>query len=155
MILLDTNVLLRYANPVDPAYLVARTAISTLTTAGDTLCLVPQNFYEFWAVATRPIPNNGLGLSIAECQQETSLLKTAFTLLGDHPSLFAEWEGLVVTYSCHGRVSYDARLVAAMRTHGLTRILTFNGTDFARYPGIKVMDPHTVAASAPPPNPIP
>jgi hypothetical protein len=35
-------------------------------------------------------------------------------------------ELLVEAYACHGRASYDARLVAAMRTHGITRLLTFN-----------------------------
>ena len=35
-------------------------------------------------------------------------------------------------YQCHGRVSFDARLVAAMTTQGLTRLLTFNTADFNR-----------------------
>ena len=35
----------------------------------------------------------------------------------------------------------DARLVAAMTVHGVRHVLTFNGEDFSRYPGITVLDP--------------
>jgi predicted nucleic acid-binding protein len=36
---------------------------------------------------------------------------------------------------------HDARLVAAMKAHGIGRILTFNGEDFERYPDIEVVIP--------------
>jgi predicted nucleic acid-binding protein len=71
-------------------------------------------------------------------------LKRLFTLLPDRPTLLTEWEGLVGTYQCIGKVAHDARLVAAMRTHGVTHLLTFNGADFARYPGLTVLDPAIV-----------
>jgi hypothetical protein len=74
-----------------------------------------------------------------------------FRLLPDLPTLFAEWEAPVGAYACHGRASFDARLVATMRTHGVTRLLTFNGADFARFPGLSVLDPAALAASATPP----
>ncbi len=116
------------------------------------LCVVPQNIYEFWATATRPTASNGLGFSIPECQAEVARIKRLFHLLLDLPLLFAEWEALVGAHSCHGRVSYDARLVAAMRTHGITRLLTFNGADFARFPGLTILDPAALAARTTPPN---
>ena len=47
-------------------------------------------------------------------------------------------------YQCHGRVPFDARIVAAMNTHSITRLLTFNLPDFARYPGLTALDPATV-----------
>jgi predicted nucleic acid-binding protein len=73
--------------------------------------------------------------------------------IADLPTLLAEWESLVVAHSCSGRASFDARLVAAMQTHGVIRILTLNGADFARFPGIAVLDPAAVAVSAwPPPS---
>jgi predicted nucleic acid-binding protein len=149
VILLDTNILLRYANSADSAHPTARAAVGTLNGAGETLCIVPQNVYEFWVAATRPLVSNGLGLSIPQCRNEVTGLKTAFTFLPDLPALFAEWEGLVSAYLCHGKVAHDAHLVAAMRTYGITRLLTFNGTDFARYPGLAVLDPATVAPPPP------
>ena len=62
--------------------------------------------------------------------------------------MYYEWENLVLNYQCRGKVAHDTRLVAAMTVHGLTSILTFNGADFARYPGILVLDPRTVVAAA-------
>ena len=83
-----------------------------------------------------------------ECQVHVARIRRLFRFLPDLPALFFEWEGLVGTHACHGRVSYDARLVAAMRTYGVTRLLTFNGPDFARFPGLTVLDPATFVASA-------
>lgn len=39
---------------------------------------------------------------------------------------------------------HDARLVAAMLVHGLTHILTFNISDFARYSEITAVHPTTI-----------
>jgi predicted nucleic acid-binding protein len=43
-----------------------------------------------------------------------------------------------------GKSAHDARLVASMRAHGLTAILTFDRTGFSRYPGIEVIHPEQV-----------
>jgi predicted nucleic acid-binding protein len=60
MILLDTNLLTRMTPSHDPQSAVARAAIQTLRGRGERLIVVPQNLYEFWAVATlrlaRPPP---------------------------------------------------------------------------------------------------
>jgi predicted nucleic acid-binding protein len=151
LILLDTNILLRYALASDPAFAKVDTTISTLHANGEALCVVPQNIYEFWAAATRPTAANGLDLSVPECRVQVARIKRLFRLLPDLPTLFVEWEALVGAHACHGRVSYDARLVAAMRTHGVGRLLTFNGADFVRFPGLTILDPANLASSATPP----
>jgi predicted nucleic acid-binding protein len=156
LILRDTNILLRYARTSDPAFAAVDISIHALHADGEVLCVVPQNIYEFWAAATRPAAANGLGLSVPECQLQIVRIKRLFRLLPDVPALFAEWETLVGTYACHGRVSFDARLVAAMRSHGVIRLLTFNGADFARFPGLTVIEPDVLAAPAiSPPGPNP
>lgn len=43
-------------------------------------------------------------------------------------------------YSVSGKNAHDARLVAAMRVHGIDSILTFNAQDFVRYTEIRVLD---------------
>ncbi len=53
-------------------------------------------------------------------------------------------------YQVSGKNAHDARLVAAMMVHGISRILTFNVGDFMRYAGIAVLDPQQVLASRPP-----
>lgn len=152
MILVDTNILLRYAHPADPTFGAVDASIAGLHAAGEVLCVVPQNIYEFWATATRPVAANGLGLSIAECQVEVARIRRLFHFLPDLPPLFTEWETLVAAHACHGRVSYDARIIAAMRTHGITRLLTRNGSDFARFPGVTILDPVAFTTPAAPPT---
>ena len=49
-------------------------------------------------------------------------------------------------YGVIGVNVHDARLVAAMLVHGLTHILTFNTTDFARYTEITAVHPTAVIA---------
>ncbi len=147
MILLDTNILLRYASTSDPLYSVVDGAVTKLHGRGETLHLVPQNLYEFWAVATRPTAVNGLGLSTAECEAAVAGLKRLFPLLPDQPTLFAEWESLVAAHQCQGKTVHDARLVAAMRTHGLSQFLTLNAGDFRRYPWLTILEPAAVVSS--------
>ena len=147
MILLDTNILLRYARITDSDFVTVDSSIKTLHADGEVLCVVPQNFYEFWSVATRPVVANGLGMSIPECQVQVARIKRLFRVLPDLPSLFPEWESLVGIHACQGRVSFDARLVAAMQTHRVTRLLTLNGPDFARFPGLSILDPNSIGAA--------
>ena len=141
VILVDSNILMRYTNSGDLCYPIVDAAIGTLSSRGRKLCIAPQILYEFWAAATRPVSVNGLGFSTAECVVAMGHIEHLFLLLPDQPTLLAEWKALVVNHQCQGKVSHDARLVAAMRTHGVTDILTFNVADFRRYPGITVIEP--------------
>ncbi|MFO0957552.1 MAG: type II toxin-antitoxin system VapC family toxin [Isosphaeraceae bacterium] len=155
MILLDTNILLRFARKSDPENGRVDAALNLLRGRGEALFIVAQNLYEFWATGTRPIAANGLGLSAAECYAEIQRIRMLFTFLPDHPDLYDEWQSLVVSHTCHGRVSFDARLVAAMKTLGLTQILTYNGADFARFPGLTILDPAALVPTIPPTPPPP
>jgi predicted nucleic acid-binding protein len=146
--LLDTNILLRMAQPGHVHHQLALDAADALRRRGDSLFLVAQNLYEYWVVATRPAAANGLGLSVAQTAAELAQLKTLFTLLPDTPTLFSEWEKLVTTYQVEGKNAHDARLVAAMVVHGLTHLLTFNGADFSRFTNIVTLDPASVVPPA-------
>jgi predicted nucleic acid-binding protein len=143
-VLLDTNILVRLANPRSLQAAIAERALNALCTSGEELRIVPQNLVEFWAVATRPISANGLGLTIEEAIDKMSAFKSLFVLLPELPLQF-EWERLVERYSVSGKSCHDARLVAAMTVHGTQKILTFNTQDFTRYDGITVLDPRTVS----------
>lgn len=143
---LDANGLLRFADAAAAQHPVAVAALSALRAQGHPLRTLPQSVYEFWVVATRPIANNGLGLSTTECEQAVARILTTFPVLDDRPALFTEWQALVVAHDCKGKDAHDARYVAAVKTHGLSRILTFNAGDFARYPDLTVLDPAVVAA---------
>lgn len=63
MILADTNILLRSLHLQHPHHDVAKNALKLLRLRNETLCVAPQNLVEFWAVATRPLNENGLGMT--------------------------------------------------------------------------------------------
>jgi predicted nucleic acid-binding protein len=148
--LLDTNILTRAAQPGHSMHAAAVGAVAALRRQGEVLCLVPQNLYEFWVVCTRPVAQNGLGLTPAEAHAELTRLKGLFVLLDETPGVYPQWEQLVARHQVSGKNAHDARLVAALMVHGLSRLLTFNVSDFARYPGVTILEPGQVLASTPP-----
>jgi predicted nucleic acid-binding protein len=142
-ILLDTNVLLRLAQPQSLLAPIAEQAIRTLRRKQEKLNIAAQNLFEFWAVATRPQAGNGLGFTVQQASQEIARLKHFFAVIPEQP-LLSEWERLVSAHQVSGKNAHDARLVAAMNVNGVGSILTFNVQDFVRYIDIKVLDPRTV-----------
>ena len=118
--------------------------MTRLLTHGDRLIASTQNFAEFWNVCTRPkSARGGLGLTIPETERRLTILERLIPVLAEHSATYSIWRGLVVQYRVSGRQVHDARLAAQMLAHGLTQILTLNGSDFSRYPGITVIDPAT------------
>ena len=140
----DTNVLLRSIDVGHAVQQIALDAMIRLRRRGESLSIFPQNLIEFWAVATRPVENNGLGLSIAQAEIELISLKTLFMLLLDTPQIFPEWERIVVQHKVSGKQAHDARLVAAMSVHNLTHLLTFNTDDFKRFTAITAINPQSI-----------
>lgn len=133
-VLVDTNVLLRLAQPNHRQYRAATDSVARARLAGEALYVTPQNIAEFWAAATRPVgAANGLGLTTAAVAAEIGTIERLFQLAADDPATYSTWKGLVVTHRVLGTQVYDARLFAAMLVHGISHILTFNVADFSRY----------------------
>lgn len=82
-VLVDTNILLRSAQPTHPLCAQATQAVSKLIRQKDAVFFCSQNIAEFWNVATRPADLNGLGLSHEEVVQEVSSIERLLTLLPD------------------------------------------------------------------------
>jgi len=144
--LVDTNVLLRFADRTHPLHPVVRAAMRKLRHSGHQMQIASQNCVEFWNVATRPVAKNGLGLTPADADRLLRLIERIFPLVPDAPTIFSEWRRLVVAFGVSGVQVHDARLVAAMKVNGVTHILTFNTSDFRRYSseGIVAVDPAAV-----------
>jgi predicted nucleic acid-binding protein len=109
--------------------------------------------YEFWAVATRPLAVNGLGMAPSAAESELTQIKQLFRLLDDTPAVYMEWEKLVLQYSVSGKNAHDTRIVAAMMVHHLSQLLTFNAADFQRFSGITVLTPAGVLKRERPESP--
>ncbi len=130
--LLDANILLRDADAESVQHEIVRQALADLSRRDARLCIVAQSLFEFWAVATRPARNNGLGLTTDEAAYYVARYRTTFELLSEEP-LLDQWQRLVVTYGVSSKPTHDARYIAAMKVHDIDHILTFNGSDFARF----------------------
>ncbi|MBN3950282.1 MAG: PIN domain-containing protein [Nostoc sp. NMS7] len=142
----DTNILLRFISPSDPNHILVRDAIYSLLQKGEEICYTSQILGEFWNVCTRPTTaRSGFGLSIEETDQRAQVIERYFNVLPDSAAVHTQWRRLVVDYRVSGVKVHDTRLVAAMLVHGLTHILTFNISDFARYSKITAVNPTAIS----------
>ena len=146
-ILADTNILLRRIHRGDPQHRLTTRCLGRLIKDGNRICITSQNLIELWVVCTRPVENNGLGLSVAHTDRIVARVEQSVVRLSDFDSVYPEWRRLVVEHAVTGKKTHDAHLVATMKIHGITRLLTFNSSDFSRYSGITVIQPQDLAAS--------
>ena len=109
--LMDTNILLRSADPTHASYAEVTAAVSAMRTRGHQLCLVAQVLVEFRAVATRPISVNGLGLSQQDVDGEIARLSYMNRVFPDEPAMLATWKLLVSTYGSIGKQNHDLALL--------------------------------------------
>ena len=145
--LADTNLLLRLADPASPQHPIATNALARLFRQGDEVYLTPQNFIEFWAVATRPVEANGFGWNSEQTTKEVAELQARFPLLPDSPDVFTGWLNLVKQLPIHGKHVHDARLVAVLQTHAVEHLITFNASDFAAFPSLSLVGPYSLVST--------
>ncbi|HEY3968790.1 MAG TPA: PIN domain-containing protein [Planctomycetaceae bacterium] len=141
-VLLDTGVLLRLFERLDPNYTDIQAALKLLWTRGDEPVIAAQNAVEFWNVSTRPTTaRGGYGQPVVKTRARLVAIERICRVLPDTPSTFTEWKRLVTTHSVTGVSVHDARVVAQMVVWQVGEILTLNAADFRRYPGIVVQTP--------------
>ena len=90
-VLVDTNVLLRRTQPGHLQYNAAVESVIRLVAGGEPVHYTLQNIAEFWNALTRPLANNGLGLSIVRAEAEVAKIEETLTLLPDVPPIYSEW----------------------------------------------------------------
>ncbi len=147
LILTDTNLLARRFERASPLYPVATRAMKKLRAQGHELVIAPQTLYELWVVLTRPATaRGGFGRTPEEAARMLAACASLCRVMPDSSALLPLWLDLVKRYSVKGVRAHDARLVAAMKLHGIGEILTFNGSDFAGFApeGIAVIDPNGI-----------
>lgn len=96
-VLIDTNVLLRSAQPSHALHDSAVRAIANLIDEGEALVFMPQIVAEFWTAATRPVEHNGLGFSQDQAQAEIVRMESFLTLLTESVEVYGEWKQLLLT----------------------------------------------------------
>jgi predicted nucleic acid-binding protein len=86
------------------------------------------------------VERNGLGFAPAQVDAEVLRIEKQFVILPDGLPVYTEWRRLVVTHQVSGVQVHDAYIAAAMNVHGISNLLTFNGSDFARF-HLNTVDP--------------
>jgi predicted nucleic acid-binding protein len=146
--LIDTCILVRLANAADPMLPVATNAIVELHRRGETLFLTPQVIVEFRNVATRPVTQNGLGLSATGTDAICAAFELKFPMLPETPEIYLAWKGMVSSMGIIGKQVHDVRLVAVCHVHAIAGVLTFNVGHFHRFAaygaGLVIVDPAKV-----------
>jgi predicted nucleic acid-binding protein len=140
--LLDTNIILRFANPDCAEYDLINNAISQILLQSGKCVITSQVITEFWVVATRPISANGLGWTVEKTQQAVQMLLNQFDWLEETPEIFPQWLHLVIIHKILGKRAHDLRIQATMLTHNISYILTLNPTDFVTIEGMNVVHPN-------------
>ncbi|MEO8166474.1 MAG: PIN domain nuclease [Betaproteobacteria bacterium] len=110
---------------------------------------MPQVIYEYWVVATRPLADNGLGMTTGEAEADVGKLIEQFHLFRDERAIFDRWHQLVVQHQVTGKTGHDARLVAAMDRHGIKHLVSFNDKHFHQFPNISVIHPDGIDSLQP------
>lgn len=133
-ILVDTGILLRLVIPADALHTEVRRSIKILRSRGERLVSLTQNISEFWNVCTRPAAaRGGYGFTVDEAARKVRLLERLISIKPDSDAAYQEWKNLIVAHAIKGAKAHDARIVAAMKTYGITHLLTLNGNDFKRF----------------------
>jgi predicted nucleic acid-binding protein len=146
-VVLDTNILLRLAEPDHLLHGATAKAVAQLRLAQWQPVLLPQVAYEFWAVATRSTAANGLGMPAEVVLPILNNFTSQIPVLRDDRGVYEQWRRLVAQYAITGVNSHDLRIVAAMVRHRTRALLTSNDREFKRYTEIDVMTPDSVLMS--------
>jgi len=116
-----------------------------LSQHGAVFCYFPQNAAEFWNVCTRPASSRGgYGLTVAQTAKRMKLIEKNFKLLPDSLGTYTIWRQMVESHHVIGVQVHDAKIAAAMKEHGVSRLLTLNVSDFKRFPSVLASTPAEV-----------
>jgi hypothetical protein len=96
---------------------------------------------EYWVVATRPVTQNGLGLSVNAAKDDLDALARFLPCLPEPPDVADRWLALVHAYAVMCKPAHDARFVAVLDGHAITRLVTPNPGDFTRFKHVECLTP--------------
>jgi predicted nucleic acid-binding protein len=132
-IFLDTNILLAATDEGRKEHGLALAALDAWPAAGTTLYTSGQIWREYLSVATRPVHQNGLGLTQADALVNVRALSIRLRFLEENRRVAERLLALLDAAPCSGKQVHDANVVATMLTHGIGTLVTVNASDFARF----------------------
>lgn len=137
-VFVDANILVYSTIPSSPFHAQATTALGDWRTMGAVLHTSRQVLREYTAVLTgKFVPPIPMPTVVADVRH---FLKV-FNILEDGPAVTTELLTLVTTVAVGGKQVHDANIVATMRAHGVSRLLTHNVADFNRFASVITVVP--------------
>lgn len=139
---LDTNVLV-YAHDQDSPHHEATARLLHMADDPDAgLCVTPQTLAEFFAVVTSPKRvNHPRSAEEAVLAIEQLLLRPGITVLPVPADVVVRWMALVRRSPVTRQRVFDLQLAATMLGNGVTRLYTFNPSDFASIGDLELLTP--------------
>lgn len=131
-IALDTNILLDATDEGRTWHAKALSTFKELPLQGADLYLATQVVREYLVVATRPVENNGLGLSVKDAVGNVGQFQKRASLIPETTKasdLMVQW---ALKFGSAGKKLHDLQLLATVRQAGLHMLLTSNPGDFPR-----------------------
>ena len=131
-VFLDTNVLV-YANVNSaPLHMAALSDIQRLHDSGRELWISRQVIREYLAVLSRP-QTFSAPLPMATLVQRVQYFEQQFRVAEDSSAVTSELLQILQDVAVGGKQVHDANIVATMRSHGISDLLTHNAADFSRF----------------------
>ena len=143
-LLIDTNILVFSSESRAPFHETAVQAISAHYGAGTELWVSRQILREYLAALTRP-QTWGSPQPISRLVADVRSFEAVFHVAEDRSEVTAHLLSLLEEIPAAGKQVHDANIVATMRAYGISRLLTHNEGDFARYAGIITVVPLSAA----------
>lgn len=138
-VFVDTNVFLAATDTNRDVHADAKRFLKDAVTGCWRAFATPQIFREYWVVATRPVEDNGLGLSPADALHNTDAFRQLIQLLPEDRKTHDILTKLVRRHGLKGKRIHDANLIAVMEANGLRQIKTYNSGDFSPFE-VEILD---------------
>ena len=135
LLFVDTNILVYATTFESPFYQLARQTLLNARKQKQILCISQQVLREYLVVTTRrqgvqtPPPKTAVLRLIDFFQKH-------FSIAHDNADVFSHLQTLIKNYNLGGKQIHDANIVATMRAHGISQLLTYNVADFKRFEDI-------------------
>ena len=97
------------------------------------LVLAAQVIREYLAVATRPIPANGLGMPMADALANLREFRRTLRLLPEEKPVLPTFLALLERVPCAGKRVHDAHIVATAVVHRVPTIVSLNAEDLSGF----------------------
>lgn len=137
--LADSGIILRFFAEDDPQNSAIVAQVVRIFSSGSQIFFTPQFARECFAVFNRPSDVGGYALTPEEALTFLEQAHRTFSFIADTEQVYRVWLDIIRRRQISGRQVHDAYHVAAMKAHGIAKVLTLDRRDFDRYDEIEVV----------------